>query len=198
MFYISKILYLFKLEDFSHSVNRDRMAGRVNLWTKRPDRPSTKSKTLILHFAVDVKRLVEEGKDYCWPRPERCPRCEGRRLWGHGYVRRYFEGWIEGIWIKRYRCPDCRAVHTLRPERFYRGFHYSVLTILLSVLTKVAEGRFLKCLSRQVQQYWYKGFCFQACKLCNRRFPDIEVLKELLSRDIIAATHSFECEILRL
>lgn len=174
------------------------MAGRVNLWTKRPDRPSTKSKTLILHFAVDVKRLVEEGKDYCWPRPERCPRCEGRRLWGHGYVRRYFEGWIEGIWIKRYRCPDCGAVHTLRPERFYKGFYYSILTILLSLLNRIVHSRYLKCLSRQVQQYWWRGLRRQASRFHNVKVPDSHIVGQLLREGIIAVSHSFECEILRL
>jgi len=43
---------------------------------------------LILHVRVDEKRLRENGKLYPWPR--RCPRCGGR-LWGHGYVPRYFE-----------------------------------------------------------------------------------------------------------
>ncbi len=191
------ILCKFKLEDFSHSVKGNRMAGRASKQTS-PNRPSTKSTTLILPFKVDVKRLVEEGKDFCWPRPEQCPRCKGGRLWGHGYVQRYFEGLFEAVWIKRYRCPDCRAVHTLRPLEFYRGFHYSVLTILVSVLNKVVEGRWLKCLSRQVQQYWYKGFCFQACRHSNRKAPDIEVLKELISQTLIPVTHSFECEILRL
>lgn len=174
------------------------MAGRVQKWLRNPDRPSPKNNTLILHFAVDVKRLVEEGKDFCWPRPEQCPRCEGRRLWGHGYVQRYFEGWIERIWIKRYRCPDCRAVHTLRPLEFYRGFYYSVLTILLSILNRIIHNRWLKGFPRQVQQYWWKGFCFQASRYSNRNDPDIEVCRELFDQALIPVTHSFECEILRL
>jgi hypothetical protein len=198
MFYIREILYRFKLEDFSHSVNENRMAGRVLTWLRDPDRPSTKSKTLILHFAVDVKRLVEEGKDFCWPRPERCPRCEGRRLWGHGYVRRYFEGWTEGIWIKRYRCPDCRAVHTCRPLEFYRGFQYSRLSILLSLLSRIIHNRWLKCFSRQVQQYWWKGLQRQASRLQNVKIPDSHTLGQLLGEGIIPVTHSFQCEILRL
>jgi hypothetical protein len=198
MFYISMILSRFKLEDFSHSVKGNRMAGRVNHWTKSPDRPSPKSDTLILHFAVDVKRLVEEGKDFCWPRPERCPRCEGCRLWGHGHVQRYFEGWCEGIWVRRYRCPDCRAVHTLRPERFYKGFYYSILTILLSLLRRIIHNRWLKCLSRQVQQYWWKGLRRQASRFQNVKEPDRVTLGQLLREGIIPVTHSFQCEILRL
>jgi len=198
MFYIREILYRFKLEDFSHSVNGNRMAGRVQKLLRDPDRPSTKSKTLILHFALDVKRLVEEGKDFCWPRPERCPRCEGRRLWGHGYVQRYFEGWTEGIWIKRYRCPDCRAVHTCRPWEFYRGFHYSRLSILFALLNRIIHGRWVRCLTRQVQQYWWRGLRRQASRFQNVKVPDSHTLGQLLSEGIIPVTHSFQCEILRL
>lgn len=192
------ILYQIDLEDFSHSVNRNRMAGRAKNCLKGPDRPSTKGILLIRSFEVDVKRLVEEGKNFYWPRPAQCPRCKGRRLWGHGYVQRYFEGWCEGIWIKRYRCPDCRAVHTLRPERFYKGFYYSIWAILLSILNRIIHSRWLKCLSRQVQQYWYKGLCFQSCRHSTLKDPDIGVFKGLISQNIIPVTHSFQYEILCL
>jgi len=192
------ILYQIDLEDFSHSVQRNRMAGRVQKWLRNPDRPSTKSDSLILHFAVDVKRLVEEGKDFCWRRPEQCPACQSRRLWGHGYVRRYFECCSGGVWIKRYRCPDCRSVHTLRPEGFYKGFYYSVLTILLSLFNRILHNRWLKCLSRQVQQYWWRGLRRQASRVHNVKVPDSHTLRQLLRKDIIPVTHSFQCEILRL
>ena len=198
MFYISKLLYRFKLEDFSHSVNGNRMAGRVNHWTKNPNRPSPKSNTLILHFAVDVKRLVEEGKDFCWLRPNRCPRCEGQRLWGHGYVWRYFEGFVHGLWMKRYRCPDYRAVHTCRPQEFYRGFHYSRLSILLVFPNRIIYGRLVRCLSRQVQQYWWRGLRFQASRVHNVKVPNRVTLGQLLREDIIPVSHSIQREILRL
>ena len=38
------------------------MAGRAQKRLRDPNRPSPKSNTLILHFAVDVKRLVAEGR----------------------------------------------------------------------------------------------------------------------------------------
>ena len=174
------------------------MAGRVQKCIKIPDRPSTKGYLLILHFAVDVKRIVEEGKDYSWPHPERCPGCGGRRLWGHGYVQRYFEGLTEGIWVKRYRCPECRAVHTLRPERFYKGFYYSVWTILLSLLSRIIHGRWLRGLSRQVQQYWWRGLRFQASRFHNVRSPDSLILMQLLKEGVNPVSHSFQCERLRL
>jgi hypothetical protein len=100
--------------------------------------------------------------------------------------------------MKRYRCPDCGAVHTGRIQEFYKGFHYSISSILLSLLSKIIHNQWLKDLTRQVQQYWYKGFCFQACRYSNRKDPDIEVLRELFNQTIIPVTHSFQSEILRL
>ena len=101
---------------------------------------------LVLHVAVDVQRLVELGKKYPWPRPERCLSCKSSRVWGHGYVQRYFEGFVRPLWIRRLRCPDCRTVYTLRPDLFYRGFRYSVRTILSSLTTKITDGFWLPSL----------------------------------------------------
>ena len=197
MFYINRLLYRIKLADLSHSVKRNRMAGRVRKWLRNPNRPSQKGFSLILHFAVDVKRLVREGKEYPWLKPPRCPCCDGLRLWGHGYVLRYFEGISFGLWMKRFRCPDCRAVHTCRPVGFYRGFSYSIETILLSLLEKIHHGRWLRCLSRQSQQYWWRGLRLQASRLQNLINPDMAVLRTLLGAGQIPVTHCVQREILR-
>lgn len=156
--------------------------------------------SLILYFGVDVKSLFERGKDFPWPRPASCPTpgCGSRRLWGHGYVRRYFEEYFQPFWVKRYRCPECEAVHTLRPRTFYKRFWYSALTILVSLLNKIIYGRWLRCLSRQVQQYWFKGFLFQCSRRSTTRSPPLEALRRLLLLKLIPVTHSTECEILAL
>jgi len=104
MFYISDFLYQIILEDFSRSINKDRMAARAKDWIISPNRPSPKSDSLILHITVDVKGLAEEGKEYAWSKPGRCPRCQGVRLWVYGHVFRYFEGFSCGLWMKRFRC----------------------------------------------------------------------------------------------
>jgi len=174
------------------------MAGRAKSLLTSPNRPSPKDDSLILYFEVDVKRLIELGKDYPWSKPHGCPCCCGQRLWGHGYVYRYFEGLTQGLWMKRYRCPDCKGVHTCRPQEFYKGFHHSVLTIFLSLLQRIIHGRWLRCLSRQVQQYWWKGLRRQASRFHNVRFPDGSIFARLLRNGICPATHSFQYEILRL
>jgi len=94
---------------------------------------------VVLHVAVDVQRLVELGKKYPWPRPTRCLSCRSSRVWGHGFVQRYFEGFVHPLWVRRLRCPDCHTVYTLRPDLFYRGFRYSVRTILSSLTSKISN-----------------------------------------------------------
>jgi hypothetical protein len=111
---------------------------------------------LILHFAVEVKSLWELGKRYAWPKPKQCPECEGLRLWGHGYAPRYFEGYQELLWVKRYRCADCTAVHTCRPCGYFKRYRYPVVSVLLCLLNKIIHGRWLRCISRQNQLWWFR------------------------------------------
>ncbi len=153
---------------------------------------------MVLHVAVDVQRLFELGKNYPWPRPERCPSCKSSRLWGHGYVQRYFEGFLLPLWVKRLRCPDCRTVYTLRPDLFYRGFRHCILTILFSLMTRIGDGRWLLSIPRQNQQYWYRGLRLQAVRIRNIVFPDMTALNEIISSGFIPVSHSFECAMLRL
>ena len=40
------------------------------------------------------------------------------------YTLRYFQEYVAGLWIKRWRCPDCGAVHTARPADFIPGMQY--------------------------------------------------------------------------
>jgi len=198
MFCISSFLSRIILEDFSRSISRKRMAGRAIDWLMRSSRPSAKGNLLILHYAVDVKRLVEEGKEYPWPKPHRCPGCQGVRLWGHGYVFRYFEGLSFGVWMKRFRCPDCGAVHSARLQGFDPGFHYSRFLILISLLSRLIQGRWLRCLARQAQQYWYRGLRLQASRWKNCRRPALSSLRWLLRQGLCPSTHRLQCEILRL
>ena len=147
---------------------------------------------MILYSKVSVKEIFKKGKDYVWPRPERCPKCGSGRLWGHGYVARYFEGFEESLWMKRWRCADCGGVHTMRPEGFWRRFRHSVTRIVKSLKEKISVGGWLGDLGRQAQQYWWRGFgrqCGREGKTGERR---LKILERMLERGILAATHSLE------
>jgi hypothetical protein len=92
-------------------------------------------------LSASLAELFSLGKLYTWPRPTSCPRCGSRRLWGHGYVRRYFDGLSEPLWIKRWRCPDCGGVHTCRPDSHWRRFLAPIAVIMASLVGKITGLR---------------------------------------------------------
>jgi len=102
------------------------------------------------------------------------------------------------LWTKKFRCEDCRAVHTLRPAGFWARFRYSVQTILQALRQKILRGRWLATLSRQVQQYWFHGLRIQASRVRNRAGPTMGVLDDLVRRDLVVATHMIQSERRRL
>jgi len=131
------------------------------------------------------------GEKYPWPRPPCCPRCKSLRMWGHGYVRRYFDDFVQALYLKRYRCPDCGAVHTLRPHLYDRRFQVTWFTIFLSLLKKITLGQWLSGLSRQRQQYWWRGFRKHASR--RRNFTSetaLATLVTLFEAEHLWATHS--------
>lgn len=90
------------------------------------------SNYLILYFCINLFDLSRFGKAYPWQKPNECPSCSGR-IWGHGFVSIYFSGFPECLYLKRYRCPDCRSVFRIRPDTHWSRFQYSARTILESI-----------------------------------------------------------------
>lgn len=148
-------------------------------------KPNTGLTELVLYLSVNFKYLHTTGKKYPWPRPERCPRCGGVRLWGHGYVDRYFDGEPDALSIKRWRCTDCGAVHTMRPSTHWRGFWAPWHVIFRSLLEKAAGKKWPEAVSRQKQQYWWRGYRIQ-----SRISGEPVGLWKLLFSGRIVATHS--------
>ena len=140
---------------------------------------------LIVYLSVDCTAVSTQGTGFQWPRLRRCPHCRGHRLWGHGYVQRYFDGLENALWMKRWRCPDCGAVHTMRPDSHWRGFWAERTTIIASLQRKEHNDRWLANICRERQQYWWRGFQIQ------RQFRErFESLEALVGQQVIAATHS--------
>ena len=151
---------------------------------------------MIVYRTAEVKQVVTKGKKYRWERPGQCGKCNHRILWGHGHVERYFDGLVEAIWIKRWRCPLCGAVHTMRPKGYFKGFQAGCAVIVRSLKSKLAPGRWLNQISRQRQQYWWKGFKKQVVRLKGFMTESLEEeLKQLMRRGIVIASHSSkQCE----
>jgi transposase-like protein len=166
--------------------------------SRTPSRLSPQNILLILHFAVDVKRLFELGKRYPWLKPADCPQCRSKRLWGHGYVERYFEGFSHSIWVKRYRCPDCNAVHTCRPRAFFKRLRYSAVAVVFCLLNKILHNRWLTIIERQNQQYWYRTLQRQSSLHSNIATLSIGHLDAFIANNIFPVKLTAHCETLRL
>lgn len=81
---------------------------------------------------------------------------------------RYFYTYEEGLYLKRWYCPECGSVHTVRPETHQNRNHYSQEIIRKALAYKLRVGCFgSKQASRQNQQHWYKNLkrWFQAKSL---------------------------------
>ena len=145
---------------------------------------------VILYFELNVNEIFRQGKNYAWPRPGECPKCGSCRLWGHGYVQRYFEGFECGLWLKRYRCDDCNGVHTIRPKKYWRRFQASIKTIVESLCKKLSENQWQAGSSRQKQQYWFRGFKKQLLRAEVFWEDRITQLGIFLKEGIVASSHS--------
>jgi len=64
------------------------------------------------------------------------------------------------------------------------------MLILASLMGKALNKKWLSCISRQRQQYWWKGFQKQASRQSNTEGDLYRALGELFLRSIILSTHS--------
>ena len=87
--------------------------------------------------------------------------------------------------MKRWRCPDCGVVYTMRPSTHWRRFLSPWWLILASLLQKVLHGRWLSVAGRQRQQYWQRGYLKQ-----RQVAGGLVGVEELHEMGIIVATHS--------
>jgi hypothetical protein len=87
---------------------------------------------------------------------------------------------MEAVWIKRFRCPDCSAVHSCRPLDFLKGFRFSGAVIIKSLCIKIGEDRWLSLVVRQNQQYWFRCLRNWASRQANVIKPTLFHLKAFL------------------
>lgn len=84
------------------------------------------------------EKQVAPGK----PIPEvPCPSCNGCRLRGHGWHKRYLGG--QRVALRRLRCPRCRVSHVLLPEDVcaYRDLTLETLEVAMEAPSVSAAAR---------------------------------------------------------
>jgi hypothetical protein len=114
------------------------------------------SALLILSVEACVKTISELGRTFPWQKPDRCSRCGGR-VWAHGFTLACFDGYSEPLWLKRYRCPDCRAVFRVRPSGYFSRFQASIAAIRHCLSQRLTCHRWVAALSKSRQRHWLKA-----------------------------------------
>jgi hypothetical protein len=110
---------------------------------------------MLWRVPADLKQIRDQGRHFPWPRPECCPRCRNWRVWGHGYVERYFDGYIEALLVKCYRCPACGCVITLRPESHFPRIRSPLQAIREHLHVRLSQGRWPpSSLARSRLRHW--------------------------------------------
>jgi len=112
---------------------------------------------MVIFFKVRLKDLFLLGKKYPYPKLDCCPKCGSARLWGHGYVPAYFDGYKHPLWLKRYRCPDKGCIIRLRPEGYFKRFQASIAVIRSSIAAKMGKNKWLAGIERNRQRHWFNA-----------------------------------------
>ena len=112
---------------------------------------------MVIPVTLRLDDLIRQGKDFKWERPCACPKCQGK-IWGHGFVPRYFQGFSGVFWIKRFQCTVCRAVLVFRPSGFWPRLQSSINTIYQALLVRLQSRRWPEDLPRQRAGHWLSGF----------------------------------------
>lgn len=145
---------------------------------------------MIISVPVDINLLLTLLRDYIWSKPQHCPRCNGNRLWGHGFVYAFFDFSKEAVPLKRYRCPDCRCVIRLRPEGYFKRFQAPIETIQNSIKSLVNCGAPLKEISRQRQRHWLMALKRKALAVLGLGTEVIQAFETLITLGRIPVSRS--------
>ncbi len=110
---------------------------------------------MIYFVEVLLKDIFEQGKDFQWIRPATCLYCKHYKVWGHGFVPRYFDGFASRLYMKCYRCPLCHCVMTSRPDTHFSRILCCKETIRILLALRITTGRWLcSSLSLPRMRHW--------------------------------------------
>jgi len=101
---------------------------------------------------VSLEEVQEQGKNFNWKRPE-CIKCNNK-VWGHGYVTRFFNRIKNFIFVKRWICPICGTVYTCRPKEYWQYYHESISNIFEILIYRVKHRKWPPETTRQRSGHW--------------------------------------------
>jgi len=96
---------------------------------------------MLLFVDVILNDVFEQGRNFPWPIPPCCPRCNHYKVWRHGFVERFFDLFSTALLIRRFQCPQCRCVICYRPASHFSRTQASKLSIKQSLQHRIESGR---------------------------------------------------------
>ena len=136
---------------------------------------------MILSVSVFLNEIYCQGKNFKWQRPECCPRCGSVRVWGHGFVAAFFDGFDQCVYLRRYRCPDCGCVIRMKPQGYFNRFRARIDTIRTCICHRLTAGRWIGKMSRSRQRHWLCALKKKAVAFLGFDYSLIEAFDRLMS-----------------
>lgn len=98
----------------------------------------------------------------------------------------YFDGFSEGLLLKRYRCPGCGCVMRVRPKGYLSRFQAPIDTIRFNLSHRLRYGRWPPGLSRSRQGHWLRSLRRKILAYLGQGWKEavVEGFDLLLSRGI--------------
>jgi hypothetical protein len=143
---------------------------------------------MIIHRMINLEQLSKEGKSYKWEN-ENCNKCS-QVMWGHGFASRYFQSFSDPLYMKRYRCPNCKAVITSRPHGYWPSVRTEIDKVFDTLHYRLTHYVFPPVwplgITRQRGGYWLKKFT----NFCKMNFSNSKNILQTLS-DLKSNLQSF-------
>jgi ribosomal protein S27AE len=111
---------------------------------------------MIIYCDVSLQKIHEEGKNFAWERPL-CRNCKSK-VWGHGFVIRYFNSIKNGLLIKRWRCPNCGKIYICRPRDYWSRYQETITNIFNTLIYRVTHMKWPPWITRQRGGHWLGKF----------------------------------------
>jgi len=146
---------------------------------------------MINYVSAKLNEILEKGRDYSWEKPSHCPRCNMFRLWGHGFVTKFYDNFAQALFLRRYRCPDCGCVILMKPYGYFRRFQAPIETIRHCISERIKTGRWPPGLAGPRQRHWLRALKRKALAYRGvNAGPLLDVFDALLKKRIIAVSRS--------
>ena len=123
-----------------------------------PCEPQSQISLKMLHFVdIILKEVFDKGRNFTWPSPPNCPRCQHYKVWGHGFVERFFDCFPSPLQMKRFRCNNCGCVICCRPETHFARIQSSSKFIKARLAYRITHGLWPPGMATSRQRHWLKN-----------------------------------------